>query len=71
VYFEVICKTLALKEITVRRSDFGFLVSFLGNTETAQAQQIIRARFAWDFTPAGGAVYFNICDNPTISCSID
>ncbi len=47
----------------------GILVSFLGSTETAQAQQIIRTRFAWDFTAPAGAVYFNICDNPTINIS--
>jgi hypothetical protein len=65
-----------LKEITVSRSVFGYvltstviglIVPLLGSTDTAQAQQIIKVRFAWNFTPAGGAVYFNICDNPTIN----
>lgn len=45
----------------------GLLVSFLSGAETVQAQQIIRARFAWDFTPPAGAVYFNVCDNPTLN----
>ena len=28
------------------------------------AQQIAKMRFVWNFTPAGGAVYLNICDDP-------
>jgi hypothetical protein len=60
----------------VRQSDFryvltstviGLLVSFLGSTETAKAQQIVRTRFAWNFTAPAGAVYFNSCDNPNIN----
>lgn len=62
----------------MRQSDFryvltstvmGLMVSFLGSTETAKAQQIVRTRFAWNFTVPAGAVYFNICDNPTINIS--
>ena len=30
----------------------------------ALAQQIGKMRFVWDFTPVGGAVYFNICTDP-------
>jgi hypothetical protein len=30
----------------------------------ALAQQTAKLRFVWNFTPVGGAVYFNICDDP-------
>jgi hypothetical protein len=39
----------------------GFLSSFIGQ---AQAQQVAKMRFVWDFTPSSGAVYLNICSDP-------
>jgi hypothetical protein len=46
----------------------GFLISLICSAQTAQGQ-IVKVRFAWNFTPAGGAVYFNICDNPRFNIS--
>lgn len=38
--------------------------SLVTSVEISQAQEVVKARFVWDFTPASGAVYFNICTDP-------
>ncbi len=43
------------------------LMSLLSSMNQAQAQQIVRTRFVWNFTPVGGAVYFNICSDPNFN----
>ena len=40
---------------------FGLLAS---TTDSAQAQQVVRMRFVWDFVPSSGAAYLNICNDP-------
>lgn len=40
---------------------FGLLASNIG---LAQAQQVVKMRFVWDFVPSSGAAYLNICDDP-------
>ena len=34
------------------------------NISSAQAQQVVKMRFVWDFVPSSGAAYLNICDDP-------
>lgn len=41
--------------------------SLVNSVEVSQAQEVVRARFVWDFTPASGAVYFNICTDPSFN----
>jgi hypothetical protein len=36
----------------------------LFQSSEALAQQTAKMRFVWNFTPVGGAIYFNICDDP-------
>lgn len=58
---------------TIQLTKFGYstilsgcalLISLLSGINQAQAQEIARTRFVWDFTPASGAVYFNVCTEP-------
>ena len=45
-------------------SGSALLISLLSSINQAQAQEIARTRFVWDFTPASGTVYFNVCTEP-------
>ena len=61
-------KLLSMKKIKAQlpRTVFlGLLITgSLFQSSGALAQPIAKMRFVWDFTRAGGAIYFTVCDDP-------
>ncbi len=60
-------KLLSMKKIKAQLPGTVFLglliTGSLFQSSGALAQQIAKMRFVWDFTRAGGAIYFTICDD--------
>jgi len=48
-------------------SGSALLMSLSSGMESAEAQQVVRMRFVWDFVPASGTAYFNICSDPNFN----
>ncbi len=48
-------------------SGSALLISLSSGMGQAEAQQVVKMRFVWDFTPASGAAYLNICSDPNFN----
>jgi hypothetical protein len=57
-----------LKESVLTFISFSF-IGLTNSLNPAQAQEVARMRFVWDFAPSGGAVYLNICNDPEFNIS--
>jgi hypothetical protein len=55
-----------LKQSVLTSLSFSF-ICLTNNFNPAQAQEVAKLRFIWDFVPSSGAAYFNICSDPKIN----
>jgi hypothetical protein len=55
-----------LKQSVLTSLSFSF-ICLTNNLIPAQAQQVVKMRFVWNFVPSSGAAYLNICSDPEIN----